>query len=289
MHLPVLKTYKLFIGGAFPRTESGREFAVRSSNGKSILAHACRASRKDLRDAVVAAAKAQPGWAKRAPSNRGQILYRAAEMLEHRSTEMIDELVRSTGTKPSKANEEVQTSIDRLIWYAGWADKYQHIFGTINPVASSHFSFSIPEPSGIVCIIAPNEPSLLGLVSLVSSAIVAGNTAVILASEKFPLPSITFAEILATSDLPAGVINILTGFREEIVPHMAKHMNVNAIVDGSNEQHLTSLVQQEGAANVKRVISKKWKPSDWFQEKTEDPYQMLETMEIKTTWHPIGY
>lgn len=286
--IPVLKTYKLFIGGAFPRTESGRALAVKSPDGRTVLARACRASRKDCRNAVVAARKACEGWSRRPAANRGQILYRMAELLEQRSSEVAGELVRSTGGAVPRAKREVQAGVDRLIWYAGWADKLTHLFGTVNPVASSHFNFSIPEPTGVVCIIAPDSPSLLGLISLVAPAIVSGNTVVALASQAHPLPAITLAEILATSDLPPGVVNLLTGFRAEIAPTMASHMDVNALVDAAGDPELGARLQLDGAANVKRVVRRDVKADDWFQPAVENPYWMLDTLEIKTTWHPIG-
>jgi len=286
--LSVMKTYKLFIGGAFPRTESGRAYAVMSPDGRRVLARACRASRKDLRDAVVAARKGFETWSKRSAANRGQILYRMAEMLEHRSGEMTAELVHSTGMPLAAAGREVRAAVDRLIWYAGWSDKFTHIFGTVNPVATSHFNFSIPEPTGVVGMIAPDEPSLLGMISVAAPALVGGNAVILVASEKYPLPSITFAEILATSDLPGGVINILTGFRSELVPTMARHMDINAIVDAGCNGEPSRLAQVEGAANVKRMTRRTLNEKSWFGETGQDPYWILNTLEIKTTWHPIG-
>ncbi len=286
--IPVVKTYKLFIGGAFPRTESGRVYPVKSPNGRTVLARACRASRKDVRDAVVAARHAVGGWSKKSAANRGQILYRMAEMLEHRGPEMVAELVRSTGKSAASSRRETQAAVDRLIWYAGWTDKLTHVLGSVNPVASSHFNFSIPEPTGVVCTIAPDEPSLLGLVSVIAPAIAGGNSVIALASEKYPLPSITFSEILATSDLPGGVVNILTGFRSELALQMAKHMDVNAVVDASGDANLGKQIQVESAANIKRTVLRNVEPSEWFQSKVESPYWILDTQEIKTAWHPIG-
>jgi len=286
--LPVIKTYKLFIGGAFPRTESGRAYAIMSPDRRRVLARACRASRKDLRDAVVAARKGFETWSKRSAANRGQILYRMAEMLEHRSAEMIAELVASTGASTAEARREIQAAVDRLIWYAGWTDKFSRLFGTVNPVATSHFNFSVPEPTGVVGIIAPDEPSLLGLVSVAVPTIVGGNAIILVASEKYPLPSITFAEILATSDLPAGVINILTGFRSELVPPMARHMDINAVVDAGCDSELSRLMQMEGATNVKRLTRRMLNGKSWYSDAGQDPWWILDTLEIKTTWHPIG-
>lgn len=284
----VIKTYKLYVGGAFPRTESGRALTVKSPDGRSVLARACRASRKDLRDAVVAARKAATDWAKKSAANRGQILYRMAEMLEHRAPEMIAEIARSTGRSSAVSRREVQAAVDRLIWYAGWTDKFSHVLGSVNPVASSHFNFSVPEPTGVVCGIAPDDPPLLGLVSLIAPAIAGGNAVVALASEKFPLPSVTFAEALATSDLPGGVVNILTGFRSELALQMAKHMDVNAVVDASGDASLRKGIETESAANVKRSVTRSLDASAWFQPKAESPYWILDTQEIKTAWHPIG-
>jgi acyl-CoA reductase-like NAD-dependent aldehyde dehydrogenase len=286
--LPILKTYKLFIGGAFPRTESGRASTVYSPNGKQILAHICRASKKDIRDSVVAAKKAQADWAKRAAANRGQILYRIAEMLESRISEFSQEISRSTQTSPIAAKKEVQFSIDRLIGYVGWADKLHVLFGSVNPVSSSHFNFSFPEPTGMVGIIAPDQPSLLGFVSLLAPAIVSGNTAIIIASEKHPVPALILAEVLATSDVPAGVVNILSGFRGELVPHLASHAELNALIDASGDAVLSRDLQKRASETIKRVAVRHLKPQEWLTAKAENPYWMLDTLEIKTTWHPQG-
>src|SRR5436190_659241 len=224
----VLKTYKIYIGGQFPRTESGRYYVATNNKGEQ-LANVCLSSRKDVRDAVVAARSAFKGWSARAAFNRGQILYRIAEMLEGRKTQFIEELVQQDVSK-SQAQKEVNLSIDRLIWYAGWCDKYQQIFGTVNPVASSHFNFSVPEPTGVVAAIAPQDSSLLGLVSVIAPIIAGGNTCIILASETKPLCSITFAEVINSSDVPGGVVNIVTGKVSELAPQFAAHMDVNAVV-----------------------------------------------------------
>ncbi|HMP84810.1 MAG TPA: aldehyde dehydrogenase family protein, partial [Verrucomicrobiota bacterium] len=229
--LDVKKTYKLYIGGKFPRSESGRYLPARSASGEH-LDNFCHASRKDFRDAVVAARLAVDGWSKATAYNRGQILYRAAEMLQNRASELVQEVARSTNVSAAKAKREVTLSIDRLVHFAGWTDKYQQVFGSVNPVATSHFNFTTPEPTGVVVVFAPDEPSLLALASLTAPVILSGNTAIVVASEKFPLPAATFAEILATSDLPGGVVNLLTGKRAELAPHAAAHMDVNAIVDG---------------------------------------------------------
>jgi len=283
--LDVKKTYKLYIGGKFPRSESGRYLPAKSVKGEHLdnFAHA---SRKDFRDAVVAARAAIGGWGKASAYNRGQILYRAAEMLQNRASELVTEIARSTDVSVAKAKREVTLTIDRLVHFAGWTDKYQQVFGSVNPVASSHFNFTTPEPTGVVVVLAPDEPSLLALVSLVAPVILSGNTAVVVASEKFPLPAATFAEILATSDLPGGVVNILTGKRAELVPHIATHMDVNAIVDGAGDATVSTALQAGVATNLKRYANHA--TADWFSAKVEDPYLILDTVEFKTAWHPIG-
>lgn len=285
--LDVRKTYKLFIGGKFPRSESGRYLPAKSPRGEHLdnFAHA---SRKDFRDAVAAARAAVGGWSSATAYNRGQILYRAAEMLQNRSSELVQEISRSTGVTTAKAGREVSAAIDRLVHFAGWTDKYAQVFGSVNPVASSHFNFTTPEPTGVVVVLAPDEPSLLALVSLIAPVILASNTAVVVASEKFPLPAATFAEILATSDLPAGVVNILTGKRAELVPHIAAHMDVNAIIEGTGNPALSAQLQGGTALNLKRYASHSLDPADWFTAKAEDPYWILDTVEFKTAWHPIG-
>jgi len=285
--LDVRKTYKLYIGGKFPRSESGRYLPAKSPRGEHLdnFAHA---SRKDFRDAVVAARAAVDGWAKASAYNRGQILYRAAEMLQNRAPELINEIARSTGANAAQAKREVTIAIDRLVHFAGWTDKYSQVFGSVNPVASSHFNFTTPEPTGVVVVLAPDEPALLALVSLVAPVIASGNSAIVIASEKFPLPAATFAEILATSDLPGGVVNILTGKRAELVPHIASHMDVNAIVDGTGDADLGAKLHAGTALNLKRYANHSLAPADWFTTKPEDPYWILDTVEFKTAWHPIG-
>ncbi|MDP9290864.1 MAG: aldehyde dehydrogenase family protein [Verrucomicrobiota bacterium] len=283
--LGVLKTYKLFIGGKFPRSESGRYLTAEAPGGKKPLANFCRASRKDLRDAVVAARRAVPGWAKQSAYLRGQILYRAAEMLEHRSDEMTAELRRAGG---GDAAGEVAAAIDRLVHYAGWTDKYSQLFSSVNPVSSSHFNFTTPEPTGVVAIVCPDGPALLPLVSLVAPVILSGNAAIVLASESTPLPSITFAEILATSDLPAGVVNILTGQRAELAEHFATHMDINAVIDGSGDAATTQTLRGGAAMNLKRISQHALKPNEWFSDEAENPYWILDSVEFKTAWHPIG-
>jgi acyl-CoA reductase-like NAD-dependent aldehyde dehydrogenase len=233
----------------------------------------------------VAARKAQPGWAKASAYLRGQILYRAAEMLQHRSSELTAELDRA-GTRG--AEREVETSIDRLVYYAGWTDKFPQIYGSVNPVASSHFNFTTPEPTGIVAVLCPDEPALLALVSLTAAAILSGNAAIVLASETQPLAAITFAEILATSDLPGGVVNILTGSRAELVPHIAGHMDVNAIVDGAGDAPISLAAQSGTAINLKRYAQHTLTPAEWLTPQAEDPAWIMDSVEMKTVWHPIG-
>jgi acyl-CoA reductase-like NAD-dependent aldehyde dehydrogenase len=285
--LDVRKTYKLYIGGKFPRSESGRYLPAKSPRGEHLdnFAHA---SRKDFRDAVTAARAAVAGWSKATAYNRGQILYRAAEMLQNRSAELVNETARSTGTNVATVKRGVALAIDRLVHFAGWTDKFPQVFGSVNPVASSHFNFTTPEPTGVVVVLAPDSPPLLGLVSLLAPVILTGNTAVVIASEKFPLPAATFAEILATSDLPGGVVNILTGKRAELVPHIASHMDVNAIVDGTGDPDLAAKLQAGTAMNLKRYANHSLALADWFTPKAEDPYWILDTVEFKTAWHPIG-
>ena len=287
--LAVLKTYKLYIGGKFPRTESGRYKIARNPKTGDHLANYCHASRKDFRDAVVAARKAQPGWAASSAYLKGQILYRAAEMLESRAGSLAAEIQSSTGASPKDARVEVDASIDRLVYYAGWSDKFQQVFGSVNPVASSHFNFSTPEPTGVVGIFCPDSPSLLGLVSLVAPAILGGNSTVVVASEKHPLPAVTLSEIVATSDVPGGVINLLSGERAELAPHFASHMDVNAVVDGSGDGELAEQFRAGTGQNLKRVaIRSEKRPADWFGAAAQDPYRILDTIEFKTAWHPIG-
>jgi acyl-CoA reductase-like NAD-dependent aldehyde dehydrogenase len=285
--LDVKKTYKLYIGGKFPRSESGRYLPAHGADGRH-LDNYCWASRKDFRDAVVAARAAVDGWSKATAYNRGQILYRAAEMLQNRASELIAEVARSTGVSTARAKREVTLAIDRLVHFAGWTDKFTQVFGSVNPVATSHFDFTTPEPTGVVVVLAPDEPSLVALVSLVAPVILSGNTAIVIASDKFPLPAVTFSELLATSDLPGGVVNILTGKRAELVPHIASHLDVNAIVDGTGDAELGAKLQSGTAINLKRYAKRALAPADWFTAKAEDAYWILDTVEMKTAWHPIG-
>jgi acyl-CoA reductase-like NAD-dependent aldehyde dehydrogenase len=280
--IPVLKTYKIFIGGQFPRTESGRYYAPLDKNGQP-LANMCLSSRKDLRNAVVAARKAFGGWSERAAFNRSQICYRIAEMLEGRRDQFVAELMKQ-GSTSAAAEQEVNLAIDRIIYYAGWCDKYTQVFSSVNPVASSHFNFSTYEPTGVVGIIAPQTDSLIGLVSVILPAIAGGNTCVVLASEQLPLCAVTFAEVLHSSDLPGGVVNILTGTEQELAVQFASHMDVNAVVyAGGTTTHATA-IETAAVDNVKRVFIY---TNDFTQETEEHPYFITDLQEVKTTWHPI--
>jgi acyl-CoA reductase-like NAD-dependent aldehyde dehydrogenase len=261
--LPVKKTYKLYVGGEFPRSESGRTYEAQGAN-------VARASRKDVRDAVRAARGAFPKWAGMTAYNRGQVLYRIAEMMEARRSEFAE---LCSGAK------EVDRAIDRVVWYAGWADKLGQILGSSNPVAGPYFNFTIPEPTGVVGVVAPDEPPLAGFVSRVAPAIVGGNATVVLASETSPLAAVELAEVLATSDVPGGVVNVLTGHRDELAPVLAGHMDVNALdiggADGQSEE-----LERLAADNVKRVV--RGRPD------AESPWEIASFLELKTVWHPIG-
>ena len=285
--LDIKKTYKLYVGGKFIRSESGKYLAATSASGDSLDNYSW-SSRKDLRDAVGAARSAQEGWAKSTAYLKGQILYRAAEMLQGRTVEMVHEISRSLNVAHDVSGREVTAAVDRLVHYAGWTDKYQQVFGSVNPVASPHFNFTTPEPTGVVVVLAPDEPSLLGLVSVVAPVILSGNAAVVLASEKYPLPALTLGEILATSDLPGGVINILAGKRAELAPHFASHMDINAIVDATGNAALGAQLHSGTALNLKRYSTRSLETEEWFSSKAEDPYWILDTVEMKTAWHPIG-
>jgi len=277
--LGVPKTYKLFIGGKFPRTESARILEVRGPKGE-FLANASRASRKDFRNSVVAARKAAGGWAQATAYLRGQILYRIAEMLDGRRAQFVDELA-SQGLPRKKGEDDVAEAIDILVHYAGWSDKFQPLFSTVNPVASSHFNFSSPEPTGVVGIVAPRRGSLPELVSVLAPVIIGGNSAIVLAGEN-AITAITFAEVLATSDVPAGVVNILTGHRDELIAEFAKHMDVNGVLLCSDDPDEMKTVDLEAAENLKRVS----RQADAVLKSS--PYHILDFQEIKTTWHPIG-
>ena len=283
--LAVRKTYKLFIGGKFVRSESGRVLTARSGKGHELDNYS-HTSRKDFRDAVAAARAAFDGWSKSSAYLRGQILYRAAEILEARQAELTAELARSTGVSSAKARAEVASSIDRLVYFAGWTDKLSQVFGSVNPVSSPHFSFTVPEPTGVVAIVAPDEPPMLAMISLLAPVILTGNTAIVVASERHALPSLTFAEIMATSDIPSGVVNVLAGRRKELAPHVAGHFDVNAIIDGSLDRD--GVLAGGTAVNLKRYAARTLAARDWFTRKAEDPYWILDTIEFKTAWHPIG-
>ncbi|MDB2318345.1 aldehyde dehydrogenase family protein [Mariniblastus sp.] len=279
--LEVLKTYKMYIDGKFPRTESARYYQP-VVNGTS-LGNVCLASRKDVRNSVVAARSAQAGWARRTAYNRAQILYRIAEMLEGRSQQFLDELTRQ-GVESESAETQITQSIDRLIYYAGWCDKYQQVFSSVNPVASSHFNFSTLEPVGVVFAVASRDCPLLGLISLIAPVIASGNTCVVLASENSPLSAITFAEVLATSDVPGGVVNILTGRVEELSEHFSRHLDVNAIACDGLGVDLNTTIKEFASETIKRV---KIYNQEWSAEATANPYLIQDFCEVKTTWHPI--
>lgn len=282
--ISVLKTYKIYIGGQFPRTESGRYYAPLDKKGQP-LANICLSSRKDLRNAVVAARKAFGAWSERSAFNRSQICYRIAEMLEGRRDQFIAELVKQ-GATSAKAQQEVDVSIDRIIYYAGWCDKYQQVFSSVNPVASSHFNFSAYEPTGVVGMIAPQSTSLIGLVSLILPAIAGGNTCVVLASENLPLCAVTFAEVLNSSDLPGGVVNILTGTEKELLDQFTSHKDINALVYAGGNTASAAAAEAGADVNVKRVIVY---TNDFTGTGEENPYFITDLQEVKTTWHPIEH
>jgi acyl-CoA reductase-like NAD-dependent aldehyde dehydrogenase len=279
--VPVWKTYKLYIGGAFPRSESGRSYVVTDHDG-GFLANAAMASRKDARDAVVAARKAFAGWSAATAYNRGQVLSRAAELMAGRRAQFVTEVRAAEGLKAKDAEAVVDAAVDRWVWYAGWSDKIAQVRGAANPVAGPYFNFSLPEPTGVVAVLAPQESSLLGLVSVVAPAVVSGNTAVVLASERRPLPAVTLSEVLATSDVPGGVINVLTGRTAEIAPWLASHMDVNAIdLAGAPDDPALAVAAAENLKRVVRVAD-----GDWTATPALD--RMLACLETKTVWHPAS-
>ena len=280
--LEVLKTYKIFIGGQFPRTESGRYYTPLDSKGKA-LANICLSSRKDVRNAVVAARKAFGPWSERAAFNRGQILYRIAEMLEGRQAQFVDELMRQGSSKVAASNE-VNLSIDRIVYYAGWCDKYNQVVSSVNPVSSSHFNFSSLEPMGVVGVVAEQSTSLIGLVSLILPAICGGNSTVVLASEKLPMCAVTFSEVIHSSDVPAGVINILTGSPEEMAATLASHMDVNALITSNLETKLSNKLSLLSVDNLKRKFDYE---ENWVEKDKQALHYISDLQEIKTTWHPI--
>ncbi len=282
--LGVAKTYKLYIGGAFPRTESGRYSKVLSPDG-AVLANVCRASRKDFRDAVRAARQAFAGWMDTSAYLRGQILYRCAEMLEGRSGQFVDELV-ALGASPAAARREVATAVDRLVYYAGWTDKFGQVFSAVNPVASAHFNFSMPEPTGVVGLLAPPRGALAGLVGNLAPIVAGGNSCVSLSSGSNALSAISFAEVLHASDVPAGVVNLLTGDADELSEHFGSHMDLNAVVSCDDDAERTGRLQEAASGNIKRVVVRAGR--DWLDKDMQDPYLIMDTQEIKTTWHPVG-
>jgi aldehyde dehydrogenase (NAD+) len=296
--LSITKTPKPYVGGAFIRSESGRTFPIKDASG-NFFANIPQCTRKDLRNAVEAAAKAGPGWAKRTAYNRGQILYRLGEMLEARRDEMIDTMVLF-GCDKARATKGLDVSVDRLIYYAGWADKYEQVLGNVNPVASAHFNFTVTEPMGVIGVIAPDRPPLLPLISMIAPIIVSGNTVVALASEKMPYPAILFGEMLATSDLPGGVVNILTGFRKELVPTFATHTHLRAIGAAGVSAEERKALRLGAAESVKRVrfidptsdaghgANGDGDKIDWQGDSTQSLYAIRDFLEFKTTWHPIG-
>jgi len=283
----VRKAYELFIGGAFPRSESGHSYAVTDSKGK-FVANAALASRKDARDAVQAARKAFGGWSSRTAYNRAQILYRVAEVMEDRRPQFVDAVRQSEGLAAARAEKVVDESIDRLVWYAGWADKITQVVGNANPVAGPYFNLSTPEPTGVVAVLAPQESSLLGLVSTIAPVVVTGNTVVVVSSYDRPLPAVTFSEVLATSDVPGGVVNILTGAAATVAPWLAAHMDVNAIdlTGVADDADLARNLEIAAAENLKRVRRAPATEPDWTQDPGIDA--MTTFLETKTVWHPIG-
>ena len=283
--LKINKTYKLYIDGKFPRTESGR-YIKWIDPKKNMTINFCRGSRKDFRNAVVAARGAFKAWSDRSAYNRGQIFYRIAEMLESRKEQFKSELILQGFTK-KQSEKEVALSINRLVYYAGWADKYQQLFSRVNPVSSPYYNFSSPEPTGVVSVIAPDDSCLLGFLSLIVPAVVGGNTVVILASESYPLCGITFAEVLHSSDVPGGVINIMSGRRSELIEQFSSHMDVNAIIYCGVDSGHASMIEKNTALNVKRAVN--YADQNWINPDSEGPYHIMKSQEIKTTWHPIGY
>ena len=278
----VSKTYKIFIGGKFLRTESGRYYKLEVKN--KFIANICLSSKKDLRNAVVASRNAFDVWSRFSAYNRSQILYRIAEMMEGRKVQFIEEIILQ-GINSTTAKKEINTSIDRIIYYAGWADKINQVFGSINPIASSHFNFSLFEPMGVVGIVLPETPSILGLVSMLCPVILSGNTAVLISSESIPLSAVTFAEVLLNSDVPNGCVNILTGKKIELIPHLTKHMDVNAIFLNNDDKEFQKNIELDAASNLKRVILSSG--IGWTGNVSENPYIVTNFMETKTTWHPI--
>jgi acyl-CoA reductase-like NAD-dependent aldehyde dehydrogenase len=283
--IPVRKTYKLYIGGAFPRSESGRSYVVTAADG-TFLANAALASRKDVRDAVVAARKASTGWAAATAYNRGQVLYRVAEMLDGRRAQFVQEIAESEGTSHDEAALNVDLAVDRWVWYAGWADKIAQVVGSSNPVAGPFFNFSVPEPTGVVGVLAPQRSSFLGLISVLAPVLLTGNAVVLLASEQRPLPAITLAEVLDTSDVPGGAVNLLTGRSVELGPVLAAHRDVDALDLAGAPADLVADLERAAVTNVKRVLHSPPEEPDWHIAPTTR--RMLAFLETKTVWHPVG-
>lgn len=282
--IEVLKTYKTYVGGKFPRSESGKTYPIKDID-ENIIANACRCTRKDVRDAMLPARASFSDWSGRSAYNRGQILYRIAEMLEGRKDQFVKEL-QDSGMKTKSAVEEIELSVDRLIYYAGWTDKFPQVFGSINPVASQHFNFTAPEPTGVVAVISTDESPLLSIVSQIAPVIAGGNTCVVLASEQYPLSAVSFGEVLHSSDVPGGVVNILTGYRSEMLDHLTKHMDVNAVFNCITDKETRKLIDENASISVKRVHH--YAVDEWSDETHENPYLILEFQEQKTTWHPAG-
>ena len=280
--ISVLKTYKIYINGQFPRTESGRFYPLYNKE-KKLIANICLGSRKDFRNAVVAARNAFADWSQKTAYNRSQILYRIAEMLESRKEQFIEEIILQ-GNSRSRAIVEVENSVDRIIYYAGWADKFQQVVSSVNPVASSHFNFTVAEPTGVVALLPDSKFSLLSVVSILIPIIASGNTAVLLASEDKPLCAITFAEVLNSSDLPPGVVNMITAKRKEVLKHIVAHMDINAIVNCIDDENDKKLIKEVSAVNLKRTIDYH---KNWEEGNAQDLFFITDSVEYKTTWHPI--
>lgn len=286
--LAVTKTYKLYINGKFPRSESGRSTVVSDTHGE-VLAHICRGSRKDLRDAVEAARAAQPRWAGATAYNRGQVLYRMAEMLEGKHQEFSTIIASTTGSGIASARKEVGASIDRLVCFAGWADKFAQVLGCHNPVAGPYYNFTVPEPTGVVGVVAPDEPALLGLVSLIAAPLCAGNAVVAIAGEKHPLPAAVLGEVCATSDVPPGVVNIVTARRDELIDHVAQHRDIDAINAANLSKQQATTLRLGAAQNIKRVHVERLGDDDWTDPAVcESPWSIEPFVEMKTIWHPSG-
>jgi acyl-CoA reductase-like NAD-dependent aldehyde dehydrogenase len=290
--IDVRKTYKLYIGGAFPRSESGRSYVVSTAAGDPI-ANAVRGSRKDVRDSVRAARKAFGPWADKTAMNRGQVLYRVAELMEGRREQFAAEVAAAEGLRDGRARDVVDRAIDRWVWYAGWADKISQVLGASNPVAAPYFNFTIPEPTGVVGIVAPEASSLLGLVSRLAPPLVAGNAVVVLASESRPLPAVTLSEVLATSDVPGGVVNVITGWKKELVPILAAHVDVDAIDTWGVPDELRTSTEELAADDIKRLARRPAGVADakfdWLDDRAaERPEWIAAWLEMKTVWHPIG-